>query len=107
MFIEPPEAKKKLKDMIKYCLSIEAYAERYEKEKVEIPLEVRIRLAELFESYLEKLPKDVRENYALGIYGIPGIIPLKEIPRLIREDVDFANIIIRLFAYYAHKRGVE
>ncbi len=90
---EPPRAKEVFKKIVKesselkHKLALETYPTFAE----------RSRLASLWEEYIRYLPRDVVETEALAVIGYPEVIMLKDIPRKIRTDPEFAKIIIEMY----------
>ena len=62
--------------------------------------EIRERIAEAYEEFLQELPED-RRNDTLVILSSKAhphnIIPRTEIPRLIREDDKFFEIVLKVY----------
>ena len=93
MSLEPPLAREKLRRITEYC----RYVKVAYRLNTAVPFEVRDQLARLWEDYIRQLPPGVAEREALAVLGYPQVVPLKDLPRKIREDPSFARLIIEVY----------
>jgi len=92
--LEPPLAREKLRRIAEYC----RYVKLAYRLNTAVPFEVRDQLAKLWEDYVRQLPPDVAGREALAVLGYPQLVLLKDIPRKIREDPNFARLIIEMYS---------
>jgi len=92
---EPPSAREKLRRIAEYS--------RWAKASVRlntfavVPFEIRDTLARLWEEYVRELPPDVASREGIAVFGYPQVVLLRDIPRKIREDPNFARLMIEMY----------
>jgi len=91
--LEPPEARERFRRIVQYC----RWARASLRLNYAVPFEVREELARLWEEYISQLPPEVREREAIAMLGYPFVVPLKDVPRLIRQDPLFARRVIEVY----------
>lgn len=97
-YIEPPEAKRIMQEISRLCSQL-----RMMLNSGSIPQNYLRQLAYLWQQYINSLPPNVRNNWAIAIFGGPlakkygSVIPLSRIPELILTDPEFAKFIIKVF----------